>query len=100
MISMLYKINRNPFISIMAAGLMLMLLSAISIDVVSVAYGYGFDQFDMVTSISVGDLSLIELMTEFTMPIAFICGVFLAAGGFSGWMLIERQKAADCRLWA
>lgn len=100
MISMLYKIKLNPFISMLAAGLLLMCLSAVSIDVVSVAYGYGFERFNMSTELSFVDLSTIEKMSEFTLPVAFIIGVFLAAGGMSGWLLIERQNTADYRLLA
>ncbi|MEJ5083738.1 MULTISPECIES: hypothetical protein [unclassified Ochrobactrum] len=52
----------------------------------------------MMTSVSPCDLTLIELMTEFTLPVTFVFGLFLAAGGFSGWLLIERQKTDDYRL--
>lgn len=82
----------------LAAGFFLMCFAGASIDVVSIAYGYGFDQFDRMTSVSPCDLTLIELMTEFTLPVTFVFGSFLAAGGFSGWLLIERQKTDDYRL--
>lgn len=76
----------------------MMVSSAFSIEMVSVAYGLDVDEFDLATEMMVGDITLFELMTEFTLPLAFICGVFLAAGGFSGWLLIERQKTDDYRL--
>lgn len=100
MISMLGKTTRKAFISMQAAGLLLVCFAVASIDVVSIVYGYGFDQFDMITSVSPDDLALIELMTEFTLPATFVFGLFLVAGGFSGWLLIERQKTDDYRLLA
>jgi hypothetical protein len=75
-----------------------MCFAGASIDVFSIVYGYGFDQFDMMTPVFLRDLTLIELMTEFTLPVTFVFGLFLAAGGFSGWLLIERQKTDDYRL--
>lgn len=89
------KFNMNPFAVMLAAGLLMMVLSAFSIEMVSAAYGFDFDEFDLATEMMVGDISVFELLTEFTLPLSFIFGVFLAAGGFSGWLLFYGQNSLN-----
>lgn len=89
------KFNLNPCAIILAAGLLMMISSAFSIEMVSAAYGYDVDEFDLATEIMVGDISIFELMTEFTLPLAFIIGAFLAAGGMSGWLLFNGQNSLN-----
>lgn len=89
------KTNLNPCAVMLAAGILLMVSSAFSIELVSAVYGFDVDGFDFVTEMMVGDLTLFELMTEFTLPLAFICGVFLAAGGMSGWLLFNGQNSIN-----
>lgn len=91
----LIKLNLNPCATMLAAGLLLMVSSAFSIELISVAYGYDVDEFDLATEMMVGDLTLFELMTEFTLPLAFICGAFLAAGGMSGWLLFNGRNSLN-----
>ncbi|WP_273728874.1 hypothetical protein [Brucella gallinifaecis] len=91
----LHKINMNPCVLMLAAGLLLMISSAVSVELVSAAYGFDFSNFDLATEMSLEDLTVFEMMTEFTLPIAFICGIFLAAGGMSGWLLFDGRNSLN-----
>lgn len=91
----LLKINMNPCVLMLAAGLVMMVSSVLSIELVSAAYGFDFDVFDLVTEMTGGRISVFELMTEYTLPLSFIFGAFLAAGGVSGWLLFNRQNSLN-----
>ncbi|OYR12223.1 putative membrane protein [Brucella thiophenivorans] len=36
-----------------------------------------------------------EMMCEFTLPVTFIIGVFMAARGISGWLLLYSKHSVN-----
>ncbi|WP_094509197.1 hypothetical protein [Brucella thiophenivorans] len=89
------NLTRKPLLFIKAVALLLVCASAISIEILSLSYGYGSSEFDLMTELNIGDLTFLEMMCEFTLPVTFIIGVFMAARGISGWLLLYSKHSVN-----